>query len=372
MGRATADLTFNELTIDDYERVVEIKNRNLHAIVAIHNTQLGPGLGGIRAYPYSSFEQGLNDVLRLAKGMTYKAAVAKTGTGGGKSVIFTDYAKPKSEEMLHDFAEAVNQFGGEYICAEDFGMHLADLEIVCQKTPYAVGLPAPKSSGDPSRFTAYGGYRGIQAVCKKLWGTDSVAGRTFAIQGLGSVGMRMAYTLFWNGARLLVADLNPTLVKRAVEEFGATALSPQEILSARCDILVPCALGAVLSPQTIPQLRCEAVAGLANNQLLSDKDGEKLFKQGILYAPDYIINSGGLIAVCVEIEPEGFDPKLARSHVDRIYDLLTTVFTLSDEKRQSTNQVAKEIAEYNLEHGIGKRTKDPVFQRSSNLIAAST
>ena len=361
MGKIAAGLTFNEIKVEGYERVVEVKNDALHAIIAIHNTKLGPALGGIRAYPYASFDLGLNDALRLAKGMTYKAAISETGTGGGKSVIFTDYTVPKSEEMLFDFAEAVNRFTGNYICAEDFGMHLADLEIICKKTPFAVGLPAPKSSGDPSRFTAYGGFRGIQAVCKKLWGSDSAAGRTFAIQGLGSVGMRIAQHLFWQGANLVVADINSMFVEQAVSEFGAKAVSPKEILSVKCDVLVPCALGASLNPHTIPHLRCQAVAGLANNQLLSDKDGDDLFQKGILYAPDYVINSGGLLAVCVEIEPEGFDSKLARQHTDRIYELLLKIFAQAEERNLSTNLVAQEIAEYNIEQGIGKRTLKPVF-----------
>ena len=162
----TTSLTFKELKVEGYERVVEVKNKGLHAIIAVHNSKLGPALGGIRAYPYSSFEHGLNDVLRLAKGMTYKAAVAETGTGGGKSVIFTDYTAPKSEEMLLAFAEAVNCFESNYICAEDFGIHLADLETICRATPYAVGLPKPKSSGDPSRFTAYGGFRAYKRSLK--------------------------------------------------------------------------------------------------------------------------------------------------------------------------------------------------------------
>jgi len=367
MGKTAISLTLNELEIEGFERIVEVKSEGLHAIIAIHNTKLGPALGGIRAYPYASFERGLNDVLRLAKGMTYKAAVAETGTGGGKSIIFTDYAIPKSEGMLLAFAEAVNTFDGHYICAEDFGMHLMDLATICKRTPYAVGLPTPKSSGDPSRFTAYGGFRGIQAVCKKVWGSDSVAGRTFAIQGLGSVGMRVAYHLFWHGARLIVADINPSSIEMAVSDFGAKVVSPDEILSTQCDVLVPCALGAVINPDTIPHLRCQAIAGLANNQLLSDAEGDHLFQNGILYAPDYVINSAGLLAVCLEIEPEGFDPKTARQHADRIYDLLMKIFTLSEEKRVSTNQIAKEIAEYNLEHEIGKRTLKPVFHHQSPL-----
>lgn len=364
MTRATINLTFNELTIAGFERVVEIRDDalGLKAIVAIHNTTLGPALGGIRAYPYATFDDALNDVLRLAQGMTYKAAIAETGTGGGKSVIITDYVKPKSKELLLAFAEAVNYFEGKYICAEDFGMHLSDLETICKGTPYAVGLPTPKSSGDPSRFTAYGGFRGIQAVCKKIWGDDSVSGKTCAIQGLGSVGMRLAEHLFWNDAQLVVSDINPVVVAHAVKEFGARAVPPREIMKVKCDIFVPCALGAILNPDTIPHLRCKAVAGLANNQLLSDQDGDELFKRGILYAPDYVLNSGGLLAVCVELESEGFNPNSARLHADRIYDLLINLFTLSEERKRPTHLITKELAEDNIRKGIGKRTQAPIFQ----------
>lgn len=360
----SSQIAFNELDIEGFERVVEIKNANVHGIIAIHSTKLGPALGGIRAYPYASFEDGLQDVLRLARGMTYKAAVAETGTGGGKSVLFMDGRK-KSEEMLLSFAEAINAFEGNYIGAEDLGMQLRDLEVLCRKTPYAVGLPALKSCGDPSPFTAYGGFRGIQAVCKALWGTDSVSGRTFAVQGLGSVGMKLAQQLFWGGGRLIVTDVNPALVNYAVKEFGARAVAPSEIAQVSCDIFVPCALGGILNPKTIDTLRCSAVAGLANNQLLEQEDGDILFHKGILYAPDYVINSGGLLAVCVEIEPEGFDPKTARDNVDRIYDHLSTIFSLSEERKKGTHHIANGLAEYNLAHGIGKRTLKPYFQGQS-------
>jgi leucine dehydrogenase len=362
MSKTSINLAINEHQIQGYERVVEFKGENLHAIIVLHNTKLGPALGGIRAYPYASFEQGLEDVLRLAKGMTYKAASAKTGTGGGKSIIFLNSNCSKSDEMLRSFAEAVNYFEGNYICAEDIGICPTDLGVICQETRYAVGLPIPKSSGDPSRFTAYGGFRGIQAVCKKLWGTESLEGKICAIQGLGAVGMRVAQHLFWSGARLIVADTNQLRVNQAINELGATAVDPEEILSSPCDIFVPCALGGILNSTTIPQLRCKGVAGLANNQLLSDRDGDLLFERGILYAPDYVINGGGLIAVCVEIEPGGFDPNTARRYLDRIYDQLSIIFRLSEEQQKPTHLIANELAEHHLKHGIGRRTSTPCFQ----------
>lgn len=363
MGKLAAGLEIRDLEIEGYEKVVEVINEEagLHAIIAIHDTRLGPALGGIRAFPYASFDQALTDVLRLAKGMTYKAAVAQTGTGGGKSVIIADSKLPKSEKLLLAFAEAVNYFQGHYICAEDVGILVGDLGVMRKKTRYAVGLAHPKSSGDPSRFTAYGGFRGIQAVCKKLWGTDSPKNRKIAIQGLGAVGMKLANFLFWEGAKLIVADVDRSLVDYAVKEFGAQAVSPKEILFTDCDILAPCALGAILNPETIPQLRCKAVAGVANNQLFSEDDGWSLSERGILYAPDFVINAGGLLNVCVEIHPESYSPSLAQSQVACIYDQLTAIFALAEEKCASTEQIALEIAEYNLENGIGKRQEGVVF-----------
>ena len=364
MTKSSISLTASEIEVNGYERVVEFKEEEsgLHAIVALHDTRLGPALGGIRAYPYKTFEEGLNDVLRLAQGMTYKAAVSETGTGGGKSIIFADSKQSKSPELLRAFAEAVNYFDGQYICAEDVGITVREVAQIGEDTPYAVGLPNRKSSGDPSRFTSFGGMRGIQAVCKKIWGTDSVAGKTFAVQGLGAVGMRLAERLFWEGAHLIVSDVNPEALEKAVRELGAEAVAPDQILSAACDVFVPCALGAILNPASIPNLRCQAVAGLANNQLLSHQDGDALFARGILYAPDYVINAGGLLAVCVELEPEGFDPVSAQQHVNRIYDVLTTIFEMSEQKKQPTYLVAKELAEQNIQQGIGKRTLAPVFR----------
>lgn len=357
------NLVFNEIEIEGYERIVEVIDEEcgLHAIIVLHNTTLGPGLGGIRAYPYASFDEALNDAMRLAKGMTYKAAVAKTGTGGGKSVMITDYKGPKSEELLFSFAEAVNYFEGQYICAEDFGMHPVDLGVIRKKTRYAVGLPHPQSSGDPSYFTAFGGFLGAKAVAKKLWGVDSLRGRTVAIQGLGAAGMKLANFLFWDGAKLIVTDIDQEVVNQAVHQFGAKAVSPDEIYTVACDIFAPCALGGILNPNTIPHLQCQAVAGLANNQLLNELDGEALNKRGILYTPDYVINSGGLFNVCAELEKEGYNPFVARNLVDGVYHSLLTIFKLAGEKNIPTNLVANELAEYNLEQEIGKRNKEIVF-----------
>ncbi len=363
MGQETSALLLREITVNGYERVVEVKEEEvgLHAIIALHDTRLGPALGGVRAYPYRNFDEALTDVLRLSKGMTYKAAVARTGTGGGKSVILTKAGTPKTEEVLLAFAEAVNQFNGHYICAEDVGMGVDDLAVVRQGTHYVVGLPHPKSSGDPSYFTAWGGYKGIQAVCQSLWGSPSVKGKTIAIQGLGAVGMKLAATLFWEGAHLVVADVDSARCAQAAKSFAAKVVSPKEILSTPCDILAPCALGGILNPMTIPQLCCKAVAGVANNQLLKEEDGRALMKRQILYAPDYVVNSGGLMNVCVELETKGYNPARPRDQIDHVYDCLLAIFETAKTTGKSTHQVADEIAEDNLTRGIGKRTQEVMF-----------
>lgn len=362
MGKL-AGLTFNEIKVEGYERVVEIieEEVGLHAIIALHDTRLGPALGGVRVYPYQTFELAFKDVLRLSEGMTFKSAVAETGTGGGKGVIIADNTTPKDPRLLLAFAEAVNHLNGNYICAEDIGMFPKDLEIVRKGTPFVVGLPHPQSSGDPGRFTAFGGFLGIKATARKLWGSDSLEGRSIAIQGLGSVGMHLAGYLFWEGVNLIVSDINSSLVEHAVREFNAKAVNPEEIYQVKCDIFSPCALGGIVNPETIPQFHCKAIAGLANNQLLSDADGEFLMERGILYAPDFVINAGGLLNVCAELNQEGYNPQAARHNIQRIYDLLLTIFTLSEERKLSTNLVAIDLAEYNLERQIGKRTHNVVF-----------
>lgn len=343
-------MKIRELSVVGYERVVEFieEESGLHALIALHDTTLGPALGGARVYPYFSVEEALEDVLRLSKGMTYKAAVAGTGTGGGKSVIIADNRKSKSEALLAAYAAAVNSFGGKYICAEDVGMSLDDLGIVGRYTEHAVGLPYTTSSGDPSPYTTWGVLRGIEAVSQALWGSSCLRGKTIAVQGLGAVGMKLARLLFWKGVRLIVADVNEEKTKEAIREFGATVMSPEEILYAKCDILAPCALGGILTPESIARLQCHAIAGATNNQLLTTACGQLLLEKNILYAPDYVINSGGLLNVCVELRKNGYDPMVAREQVDRIYDLLLMIFRLAKERREPTNLIADGIAEANL------------------------
>lgn len=350
------DLILRKIPVEGYEEVVEIINAkaNLHAIIAIHSTHLGPACGGIRAYPYASFEQALTDVLRLAKGMTYKGAVAQTATGGAKSVLILKPSQPKTRELLSAFAEAINLFKGRYYGGEDMGINLNDLLIMRQITPYVVGLSKADSSGDPSNFTAWGGVRGIQAVCQKLYSNSSVRGKKIAIQGLGSVGMKLTQHLFWKGADLIVTDINPLLVEDAVNHWGAKGVSPEEIFRVECDIFSPCAIGGIINVETIPQLKCRAIAGIANNQLLTPEDGERLVKRNILYAPDFVINAGGLINISSEIKHQKYQPIFARDRVDHLYDVLLSIFEQSEQYGKTPHQVAVEIAEHYLNEPIRK------------------
>ncbi len=357
-----SELTFTELHVDGYERVVEAvdKTVGLHAIIAIHSTTLGSALGGIRVYPYKTFEEALTDVCRLAEGMTCKAAIMGTGTGGAKAVIITDHKAPKSEALLLAFAEAVNYLEGQYICAEDTGITEKDMVVINKGSKYVVGLP--QISGNPSPFTAWGVLRGIQATCMQLFDAPTVEGRTIAIQGLGVVGMDLARHLFWDGAQLIVADLDEKNVEDAMLQFGAKRVNPDEILEVECDILVPCAFGGFLNKQSIPKLRCKAVAGAANNQLLTADDGRLLLERDILYAPDFVINAAGLVNACGEISNSGYNAVAVRQDVNRIYDILLRIFKLSKEQNIPTNCIADEIVAYNLKHAIGKRTEEIMFR----------
>lgn len=344
-------MEFKELKIPDYERVVEVKDQasGLHALIALHNTRLGPGLGGIRAWPYETVEEALNDVLRLSRGMTYKSAIVKTGTGGAKSVILTKGEKTRAQ--LHAFGEAVNLLKGKYICAEDVGISPEELSVICEKTPYGVGLLHAKSSGDPSPFTAHGGFLGIQAVCQFLWGSPSCKGKRIAIQGLGAVGMKLAASLFWAGAHLIVADPHPERTAYAARSFGAKVVGIQEIGEVECDIFAPCALGGILHEESIKKLKCAAVAGLANNQLLREEDGARLQEREILYAPDYVINGGGLLNVCCELQPGGYSAPISRMHLEKIPLLLLELFGIAMREGLSTSLVANRLAERHLEEG---------------------
>ena len=359
-------LELEEIFVPGYEKVVKVTHREagLNAIICIHSLVMGPALGGIRIHPYPHFDAALTDAMRLAKGMTYKSAVAEAGWGGGKSVIMADPKKQKTKELLHAFAHAVDRLQGEYICAEDVGCTPEDVLIISQVTPYVVGLPHEKSSGNPSVYTAWGTFRGIQSVAKKLFNTDSLENRTVAIQGLGSVGYALAEHLFWAGANLIVNDVDMEKCKRFAKATGAQVVSADEILKVECDIFAPCALGGVINEKTIPHLKCKAIAGCANNQLLKDSDAEELSARGILYAPDFVINAGGLINVTEELGITGYHPATAQRKVHRIYDQLMVIYDIAEQNRFSTQRAALSLADYRLKYRIGKRVEPPYFHHA--------
>ncbi len=351
-------LVIEEIAVPGFHKVIRARDAKsgLDAIIAIHDIRLGNvALGGTRIHAYKSFEDALEDVLRLSKGMTYKSVAAQCSWAGGKSVIIADPKKDKTDDLLISFAHAINSLKGEMICAEDSGSTPEDIATVAEHTPYAVGLPHEKSSGNPSPFTAWGVFRGIQAVMFQLFGSDSVKGRTVAIQGLGSVGSRLAELLFWHGARLVVTDTHMDRAEGLAKQFGAKLVKPEEIYDQPCDVFSPCAFGGIINPETIERLRCRAIAGATNNQLLKDSDAEELRRVGILYAIDFVINGGGLINVTQETTAEGYSPFTARNKIDGIYDQLRLIFDIASKNGISTLKSAMQLIDYRLKHGIGKR-----------------
>lgn len=357
-------LKIKEIQVPGYHKIIEAQNleAKLHCFIAIHDITLGPALGGTRIYPYANPDEAFNDVLRLSKAMTYKSALIEDGLGGGKSVIIANPKKDKNPQLLLAFAEVLDSLKGSYIAAEDVGTTTEDMLIIKTRTPYVCALPTDKSSGDPSRFTAWGVFRGILAVCKKLWGTHHLQRRRIAIQGLGNVGSKLANILFWEGADLILTDTDPHKLHDLALLYGAEEVAPHEIFTCDCDIFSPCAMGGILNDETIPQLRCAAVAGGANNQLLRQEHGRVLMERGILYCPDYVINSGGITNAAAEFEADGYNPKRVRDKVNHIYHTLRTVLNRSEQSNKPTSQVADEIAEYNLKHRIGKRNKPIEFK----------
>ncbi|MBY5920312.1 amino acid dehydrogenase [Ferrimonas balearica] len=312
----------------------------LKAIIAVHDTTLGPAVGGCRMWPYESEEDALNDVLRLSRGMTYKNALAGLEFGGGKSVIIGNPKSDKSEALFRAFGRFVDSLGGRYYSAEDVGITTSDIMIAHQETPYMAGLEG--KSGDPSPYTALGTYLGIKAAIKHQRGIDSLEGIKVAVQGLGHVGFHLCRHLHEAGAKLVVCDLSETQLERARTEFGAEVVELDAIYRQDVDVYAPCALGATINDDTIPQLKATIVAGCANNQLAEPRHGEILKEKGILYAPDYVINAGGIINVSFERD---YNPDMAEAKVRKIYDTLLTIFKDADDSGKTTAVVADEMAQ---------------------------
>ncbi len=338
----------------DHEEVVICHNSDvgLKAIIAIHNTALGPALGGTRMWNYESDEDALVDVLRLSKGMTYKAAASGLNLGGGKAVILGDPRKQKTEGMFRAFGQYVNSLNGRYITAEDVGTSVDDMENVYAETPWVTGISKELGgSGDPSPYTAHGVLMGIKASVKQKYQTDSLKGMRVAIQGLGHVGAHLADYLFEEGANLILADIDQERAQTVADRTNGKVVDPSTILFEECDVLAPCALGALFDDKTIPQLRSKVIAGGANNQLVEDRHGEALREIGILYAPDYVINAGGLMNVFVELE--GYSPERALAHTRKIYDNLLEIYSIAEREGISNNKAANRRAEDRISQ-IGK------------------
>ena len=313
-------------------------------IIAIHSTVLGPALGGTRFWNYATDDEAIVDALRLARGMTYKNAVAGLNLGGGKSVIIGDNKTTHRELLFRAHGRFVESLGGRYITAEDVGTSTADMDFVHMETDYVSGLAG--RSGDPSPVTAHGVFRAIQAAAKERWGTDDVSARTVALQGCGHVGYYLAKELHEAGAKLVVTDIDPERVKRVVNEFGARPVAADEIYSAQADIFAPCALGAIINDKTIPVLKVEIVAGAANNQLLEERHGEELEDRDILYTPDYVANAGGVINVYSELA--GWTSARSFRKADEIYDTVLRVFAIAKEERIPTYLAADRLAEQRI------------------------
>jgi leucine dehydrogenase len=329
----------------DYERVASAEDGDYRGFVAIHSTKLGPAVGGTRFWKYENDEAAIQDLLRLARGMTYKNALARIPFGGGKSIVIRPDREIDREKIFRAHGRFVDTFGGRYITAEDVGTSPADMEFVRMETNHVAGLLG--KSGDPSPVTARGVFRALQAAAKYRWGSDDVSGRTVALQGCGNVGYWLASNLHKSGARLLVSDVDPTKVERVIKEFGAIAVAPQEIYSTDADIFAPCALGGIINDETLPQLKVEIIVGGANNQLLEPRHGDELTRLGILYAPDYAANAGGMISGCRELL--GWEASQSAAKVDEIYDTLLGIFRMAEAEGIPTYKAADRLAERRLQ-----------------------
>lgn len=334
---------FSNRDFSDHERVVfhTHEKTGLKCIVAVHNTYRGPALGGTRMWDYASEQDAIDDALRLSKGMTYKNAMADLPFGGGKAVIIGDSKTEKTEELLNVYAELIESLNGIYITAEDVGMTVGDMDIMRKTTQYAHGLP--DEAGNPAPATAYGIYVGIKAAVKHKLEKDSLKDVKVAVQGLGNVGTVLCDYLADDGASLWVSDINEERVKEIVEKHKAIAVEPSDIHKTHVDVLSPCALGATLNDVTIPKIQAKIIAGSANNQLAEDRHGQMLKARGILYAPDYVINAGGVIDIAHELADRQYETVL--DEVEVIYDRLLEVFKQADAEDLPTNVIANKMAE---------------------------
>ena len=321
----------------------------LRAIIAIHNTVLGPSLGGTRMWNYRNELEALNDVLRLSRGMTYKSSVAGLNLGGGKAVIIGDPRKIKNEALLRRFGKFVDSLGGKYITAEDVAMTSRDMETIHMETEYVSGLPENMGgSGDPSPVTAYGVYVSMKASAKEVWGNDSLAGKKVLVQGIGHVGEVLVEHLTKEGAKVFINEINEERLKLVAAAYKAEVVSADVMFDLDIDIYAPCALGATVNDNTLGRLKCKIICGAANNQLADEKiHGEAVAKQGILYAPDYVVNAGGIINVYYELE--GYNRERAMAHAEKIYATTYNIFQMAKADGIPTYMAANRLAEQRIE-----------------------
>jgi leucine dehydrogenase len=341
---------FEHGEFDGHEHVAfyQDKATGLKAIIAVHNSNLGNALGGCRMWPYSSDEEAIRDVLRLSKGMTYKAAMAGLKQGGGKAVIIGNPRTEKTPEKMLAMGEFIDSLSGKYISAEDSGLTVDDLKLMGQKTQYVSGVQAKyhinsePADGNPAPSTAYGVYVGLKTSVQHAMNSE-LQGVKVAIQGLGHVGMRLAKHLHRQGAKLYVTDIHPENIEKAVNEFAAIAVSPKNIFDLDVDVFAPCAMGAILDAESIAKLKVKVIAGAANNQLAKEEFGQLLADKGILYAPDYVINAGGIIDIYHQSISSS--DKGLRDHIEKISDTLLEIYRRAQSKKIATNIVANQIAE---------------------------
>jgi len=322
----------------------------LKAIIAVHNTVLGPALGGTRMWAYNNEMEALNDVLRLSRGMTYKNAISGLNLGGGKAVIIGDSRSMKSEALFRRFGKFVHSLAGKYITAEDVGISPIDMSYVAMETPHVVGLPG--KSGDPSPVTAFGVYMGIKASAKAQFGSDSLAGKKVAVQGVGHVGEYLVKHLTAEGADVSITDIHEDTLKRVSTQYGAKVVGLNEIYDIDMDIYAPCALGATVNDDTLKRLKCSIIAGAANNQLAKEQiHGKAVMDKGIIYAPDFAINAGGVINCYSEVA--NLTPEWSMQKAEEIYTTISNIVSRSNSEGIPTYQIANRMAEERIE-AIGK------------------
>jgi leucine dehydrogenase len=345
------DPVFGQLSFDNHEQIVfcNDKDTGLKAIIGIHNTTLGPALGGTRMWKYANEWEALNDVLRLSRGMTYKSAITGLNLGGGKAVIIGDSKIDKTPAMITKFGEYVNSLSGRYITAEDVGTTTADMDLIREVTSYVTGISESKGgSGNPSPVTAYGVYMGMKAAAKYKFGTDNLGGKKVLVQGIGHVGETLVDYLVKEGAIVQIADINQARLEEVGTKYGAKIFTGEDLYTADVDIYAPCALGATINDETVNKIRAQVIAGAANNQLANDiVHGQILKDRGIAYAPDFLINAGGIINVYAEIV--GYDSAEAMKRTENIYNTTLEIFNFADANKITTQQAAMSIAQNRID-----------------------